>query len=788
MAPDTATPATWWILRKPEESNESAQLALLSWVPTATPKAFQRSESLEETIEDRWGTVCSPAAPPTSVLWTFRFEPLGPSVPGWEVDGEAWPDPPDTVRSTPPPTVMTVTERWKCGDGFADSVRGIVPARVVGAIVGCPHDVEPDEPGRPPVRGGGLTGVLPRAKDVIGRKRPELLVEPAIAFDEVLRRLATSAEIPRAALHGTTTAFAAAVVAPRCPSRVLASPVFDRLEPVPPWHQQYEADVLERWNDLGFDPGDLANGVVIAPGPFVRGRLLLFVARRLVIAGLVVVRAVDGDGAVIHQHAVSPADQVSFATLPGEWTDASGPWDDDIFLVMQHLGTLSDDYTAVLVELSPHAEAASLLIGTRGDVGQLELEQLINGPPFYVAAVEALSVAELVRHEWDTTNASKNHQVLEASLGEQSSKVALLQPSTAYRIDVGWQATATNPNVDDPVSTTGNASFWFRTAADPPARLDPFVLATTPYEAERHVFRDEPLRLVWATHDVLDVYAAHGEQLQLRLQAASAKHPTAGLDDDGNEITVPVALDEISSPIVASVLSPWEGTVVDVVDPDCVEIDEQRIRHSLTSATIPLEPLTDYLLDIERVPAPANPAQARVLRRSFTTSRFRTLAELAEFMRGVRVLHRYAPAGAMATVAGALTTDAPPGQALDEAFEAAGLERMGVPDMPRLTVYWEGGGTPQPTALLLDCSEPLWREPRTGRPRHHRQHRHQALGARAGAWVEPRRAAGSTTTVTQDRAGAGRPARADAPRRRQPKHPAARRAAPPGIHRGLPRR
>ncbi len=109
--------------------------------------------------------------------------------------------------------------------------------------------------------------MLPRAKDVIGRKRPELLVEPAIAFDEVLRRLATSAEIPRAAMHGTTTAFAAAVLAPRCPSRVLASPVFDRLEPVPAWHQQYEADVLERWNDLGFDLGDVANGVVIAARP-----------------------------------------------------------------------------------------------------------------------------------------------------------------------------------------------------------------------------------------------------------------------------------------------------------------------------------------------------------------------------------------------------------------------------------------------------------------------------------------------------------------------------------------
>lgn len=754
VPPDTATPATWWILRKPEESNESAQLALMSWVPTPTPKAFQRSEELEETIEDRWGSVCSSAAPPTSVLWTFRFEPLGPSVPGWEVDGEAWPDPPDTVRSTPGPTVMSVTERWKCGDAFADSVRGIAPARVVGAIVGCPRDEPPgDRPGRPPLVSGRagttLTGGLPTTKAVLGRKRPEELVEPAIGFDEVIRRLATSAEIPRAALHATTTAFAAAT-SPRCPSRVLAAPCFDRLEPVPPWHHQYEVDVLERWNDRGFKPGDLANGVVIAPGEFVRGRLLLFVSRRLLSPQLLIVRTLADDATILDEHVVTAADEVTFATLPGEWTDPAGPWDDDIFLVMQHLGTLADDYAAVLVELGPPQEATSVLVGTRGD-GALDVDKLTSGPPFYVAAVEALSVAELVREDWDTTNATKNHQVLEASLGAPSSKVALLAPSTAYRVVVEWQATATNPNVDDPVTTTGSANFWFRTAAEPPARLDQFVLATTPYEAEQHVFRDEPLQLVWATHDVLDVYAAHGDRLELRLQAASAKHPTAGLDDDGNEIDVPVVLDEISGPIVASVLSPWEATVIDVVDPDCIAVDEERIRHSLTSATIPLEPLTDYLLDIERVPAASQPGTGgeRVLRRSFATSRFRTLAELAEHMRGVRVLHRYAPAGAMGVVDGALTSDAPPGEAFDEAWENAGLERMAVPDTPRLTVFWEGGGTPQPTALLLDCSEPLWRE----RERADlvtiagTDIEHWELGR--APWVEPRRAAGSTTTVTR---------------------------------------
>ena len=110
------TPATWWTLQPPTDANESAQLALLSWVPNPTPKALQRSEQLTETVIDRWGTVCDVAAPPTPVLWTFRFEPIGPSAIGWSVDGEPWPDPPNTVRSAPTPTILAVRDRWRSGD------------------------------------------------------------------------------------------------------------------------------------------------------------------------------------------------------------------------------------------------------------------------------------------------------------------------------------------------------------------------------------------------------------------------------------------------------------------------------------------------------------------------------------------------------------------------------------------------------------------------------------------------------------------------------------------------
>ena len=41
----------------------------------------------QQTIVERWGTICDDAAPAGAVLWTFSREPLGPSESGWNVDG-----------------------------------------------------------------------------------------------------------------------------------------------------------------------------------------------------------------------------------------------------------------------------------------------------------------------------------------------------------------------------------------------------------------------------------------------------------------------------------------------------------------------------------------------------------------------------------------------------------------------------------------------------------------------------------------------------------------------------
>lgn len=132
-----ATPATWWNTKAGAQALE-AQLALLSWVPDPTPKAVGSSTYLDETTKEKWGTICQPAAPPAPIFYTFFFQPLGPSDWGWDPYGLAYPDPPNTVRSGPPDMSLHVSERWRCGDPVVDRMRGIVPAEVEGAPVGCP--------------------------------------------------------------------------------------------------------------------------------------------------------------------------------------------------------------------------------------------------------------------------------------------------------------------------------------------------------------------------------------------------------------------------------------------------------------------------------------------------------------------------------------------------------------------------------------------------------------------------------------------------------------------------
>ena len=128
---------------------------------------------------------------------------------------------------------------------------------------------------------------------------------------------------------------------------------------------------------------------------------------------------------------------------------------------------------------------------------------------------------------------------------------------------------------------------------------------------------------------------------------------------------------------------------------------------------IPLEPFTNYILDIVAVPAGTQPDQFTpfVLRRHFSTGAYGTLAAFAAQLAGLTIGNLGLAANATAANLAVFLANAPVGEQLDAALRNAGVDVSGAPRGPNVTIFWEpAAGGAQPTAVLIDANAPLWRE------------------------------------------------------------------------------
>jgi hypothetical protein len=206
----------------------------------------------------------------------------------------------------------------------------------------------------------------------------------------------------------------------------------------------------------------------------------------------------------------------------------------------------------------------------------------------------------------------------------------------------------------------------------------------------------------------VQLYGADGRKLRFVLRSA-----------DG----VPIPSHEINAldPADAGLSSPYheflEGMVAAGELP-CVGEVTVKDNQGIWTAPVELLPLMDYTLDIELDPPapPSTQPSTPLFRRSFTTSRFASVAALIEDLRGRRVRHRALtsrisglPAGAVA-----VATD----EELQAALANAGEQALPAPAAGGIVVYWAqraGESRFTPHAILIDAAEPLWRtrlEPR----------------------------------------------------------------------------
>jgi hypothetical protein len=813
------TPSTWWTQNDSLDENLTVHLSLLNWTPSATPKALERSEFLEEIVTERWGTVCEDAAPAAAVLWTFHDEKLGASESGWDLDGRAWPDPPGTKRSVDADTRLHVRETWRTGDAELDRRRGLVPAIIEGGAVNCAPvpqrpTIEPDldvtagvprgrgrnvdmrsldelfaarpdvisairtspltgvaaarptigdfsvvgrrsgraealepmrdraaigtdairafetHPGARALRARELNLVREAVKGSFGNARGEALGTERVSVAEAIKRLNTGVTVDRSALFQGFANLERAAVGiaastrnvnpdgPQCQGRVLASPLWDVGKPVVFGDLTQSEAVQAELEELGHKHGLLADVIRVDCGRIVAGHVLMWAHRSLLNKDsgpgqLLMIHWLDAADKVIEEQPIRVSDLAAVAGLPASWVDLSGPWFEDVYHAVLYGQMRAQPRQPLSVALKPPEDAEAFNIGVlyENDKEAIKFESL--GRPFYVGAIELTGAGEVARSDYDSRQVQRNRDVLEEFLGPDSGDIALMFPGETYRVTARAAVRVKDDEGNEQDAPEQVQSFWFRTDADAPERLDPWTLCTLPAEDEAHVFGHEDIKLVFSTNNVDVLYAAYGKELRARLKAASFRQ----VDEPGVVHPTPIGPGTLEN-VAAHALSPFEAVLTDLLPQigPCIPVDEDRVRHSMLTLPIPMDPYTDYVLDIESVDigAPSDAVGDRVLRRSFSTGAFATLEDFVRDFQATLTEHRAVGPGLLQAIGADprwLIRD-PEGPEFDEALIGAGLEPLEAPRLSRIVVFWEQAdhaAIPQPAAVLLDAPEPMKR-------------------------------------------------------------------------------
>jgi hypothetical protein len=623
-------PSVWWDrYGKPSGGDDNdVQLALLTWTPDPTPAAAEHTVSLDERVTARWGDICAEAAGPAPVLWSFNQEPLGPSRPGWTLQGTPLPDQPGTVRSAAPSTIASVTEPWRSGGALGDGLAAATPAFVFG---GPPLDE----------RAAGHLLIAPRT----GTKLEPAVNGPNGEFGELFH-----------ALH--------------------------------PPHDDMLGDAVR------LDAGGLRSV-----------RLLLFLNGRIPLDGTMVVRPLDADGNPSGSDVeVTPniARSVpNILDLPDEWIDPDRPWRTTVLAARAACSglppNLKETLSLQLLTTDLPEGTAQIELGLVNDV---HAEDASWG----LLVIEAVSTAEWERSHYDTEDRQRQIDVVNGFLGADDGKRALLHPDATYTVALGYDVDVTGADEHGNADAAGakadhgrHQSFSFKTAATAPARLDPWVLATDPGPAEEFFFYGDPLRVVFSTSATRKLFETYGSVLSAVARAASGKHPDPTPTFDDVSATSPFVL----LPFGAALLGAVSGQ-------PCIDRGAVFFGHQRSTLTIALDPLTEYILDIQ-VGQPAAPPTYPLFRRRFSTSRYKSFQALAQDVAQTPVRHRRVANSAPLAALAAEVAD----RELEDALRAVRWGELTRPAVPRVTVIWRDPAAPSqhssPAAVLLETPEPLWR-------------------------------------------------------------------------------
>ncbi len=626
------TPVVWWDRQgNPAAHDDSdVQLALLDWIPDPTPAAALRTQARDAAMLEKWGTVCSDIAKEASVFWTFQGKASGASASGWTLVGTPWPDPPGTIRSSPPPVILKVTEPWRTGT-IADSLVRVGAAFVIGPPSARIAFLVPPSTGR---------DLLPRVAGDGSVKQLLALVPPAD-----LRGLADAIRLDTHGMRGIKGLY-----------------------------------------------------FVQQPISFAVG-----VGRRLVIRGL------DPDGQDMGFRTSTEATAVSFSQLPDRWNEPGSPWAP---MVSAFYDAFPAETPFCFFDIELPEGTASVEIG----IDYSPQEEVLRRY-WFLFAVEVEMEAEYARRSFDEHRKTVRTNTINGALGADQSKRALLRPNTDYSVAIDYDVSTVladshgNPdlrNISGPVPRTSKV-FRFKTDDAPPDSLEHLIMGTAPGQYEEAFFHADPIRVVFSTGETRKLFKAYGHELFAVVSAASGKHPRTAPGVDPGTVALNLAPVGVTA-IAALAMTPFEDSARTSLNHlHCIDLEFANNRHEMLTFSLPLEPMTGYVLDIEahRIgePPEVNPLYP-LMRRFFRTSRYASAEAFARDVLNRAFRHRHLPdVSALAAL--------PAGSVHDLTFEAAlraaRWGEFGKAREPRVTVIWHGPPPSQPFAVLIETPEQQWR-------------------------------------------------------------------------------
>jgi large repetitive protein len=393
------------------------------------------------------------------VLWTFCDQRLGPSDVGWTLTGIPTPDPPNTRRTSPPPTLLEVTSPLlaNAAELFAAigpmfGAPGLQPARVIGV---ASNDTS-------------------RLRCMRALELPEL-IDPTLIQESDQQLAQTFGVNALSQINQIKTRL-------------------DR--------------IVQNWRSVTLKIGPASNVAF-----YLAVRQLVGSASSAQPAYNVVIREHDIAGNLLREQllaALNPTVVTGTTGLPAQWTSPSGPWAGEVAAISSYMNSKLAALTKLFVSFGPLATTTTIEIA--------EIGPTVAAPSVVAGAVEVCSLSEANRYQLGLQVQQSQVSTLEGYL-DGGTPVPLLLPGTTYTITVAYNVTTTEADGSQN-NSTGQQAFSFQTDTAPPAKLDPWVLACTPANNELNVFYDDPVVVVFNDQEAIQLYQAYNYNLILNLYPA----------------------------------------------------------------------------------------------------------------------------------------------------------------------------------------------------------------------------------------------------------------------------